>query len=662
MINALRVAIQVAIILSLAACGLGSMGGGGGRPLLGTLFQSGGAARASNDGAISASGYVSGTQAAIIERGTNSGASFESSGNDPALAALQVTLNFVDTDVREFARVLFSELLKKPYVVDQNLSGLVTVRSGGKVDGNAALVLAKRALEAAGNTILLSEGVYRVTNAANASFSATANVKTFHFKHIDATAAQGALQGLVQGRAEILNAAGRSLSMRGDVETLALVASMLQVIDVDRFASASFGLFPLKNGSASTVAEELRVLYQGVGVTNQTILPIERMNSLLVIAVQPEHLDFAQKWIQRLDQGQQHERQIYVYQVKNRDADELAKLLQEVFSAAIAGGQSSVRIEATAAPEGTALTAPGAFLGASITEGQNGFKITADSGSNTLVVWAKRAEYELVSRALQRLDTPLSQVYVEATIAEVRLNGELSHGVRWFLESGGFSGGISDASNGAVGASFPGFNFALKVPQAQVVISALESHTDVRIVSTPQLTVIDRETATIQVGDQVPIVTKTVQDTSSGSNIIANDVTFRDTGVILRVTPRVRSSGEVLLDIEQEVSRVVPTTSSQINSPTISQRKVASTVLVPDGTAIVLAGLMSASDEIGSGGLPGTQKTILESIFGSKKVTSARSELIVIIRPIIIRDRGDLKEVIAEIAYKMQEVLSIEMN
>ena len=160
----------------------------------------------------------------------------------------------------------------------------------------------------------------------------------------------------------------------------------------------------------------------------------------------------------------------------------------------------------------------------------------------------------------------------------------------------------------------------------------------------------------------MPIVTKSVQDASSGNAVIANDVTFRDTGVILKVTPQVRSSGEVLLAIEQEVSRVVPTTSSQIDSPTISQRKVSSTVLVPDGTAIVLAGLMSASEEESAGGLPGSKGTLLESIFGSKQEKAGRSELIVIIRPMIIRDRGDFREVAAEIASKMRDVMQVPVD
>jgi general secretion pathway protein D len=599
---------------------------------------------------------------AIIEAGVDPAANSAPPTLDPSLSNKQVELNFVDTDVHEFARVLFSQVLGVPYLIDPNIAGTVTVRSGGRIDGNRALSLAKQALEATGSTIRISDGVYRVT-AVGAAGADSANLRTFRLKHIDAAAAQGALQGLIQGHAEIISSTGSTLTMRGDAETLTLVSTMIADIDVDRFRSASFGLFPLKNGGASDIAEELRNLYAGVGVTNQTILPIDRINAILVIATQPEQLQFAQKWVDRLDQGPENQRQAFVYQVKNRDAADLAKLLSGIFNNAASPPPQSVSVTTDVSlgtNPGNSLTAPGAFLGPPSEDG--GVKVTADPGSNKLVVWATPGEYTLVTQALRRLDTPVSQVYVEATIAEVRLDGELSHGVRWFLEANGFSGGFSDTTNGAVASSFPGFNASLQVPQAELVISALETHTDVKIVSTPQLTVVDQQTATIQVGDQVPVITKSVQDGSSGKAVIANDVTFRDTGVILKVTPQIRSSGEVLLDIAQEVSRVVPTTSSQIDSPTISQRKVASTVLVPDGQAIVLAGLISTSDETSQGGLPGTKGNFLENIFGQKKQTAARSELIVIIRPVIIRDQSDLRDVAAEVAEKMQAVMQAPAN
>lgn len=594
---------------------------------------------------------------AYVEYGeTNDTGSSDSVVPDPALATVVVSMSFVDTDVREFSRVLFSEMLKRPYSVDPNVAGTVTLRSGGNVDGNAALALARQALSPTGNAIVYSEGSYRVTANGQAN-GVVGGSKTFVLKFVTAEAAQRALQPLLQGRGEILAASGSRLSIRGDDDTLSLVASMLSAIDIDRFKTSSFGLFPLKYGDANTVRGELEGLYGAVGVTGQTVIAIERMNAILVVAEMAGHIEFANKWLQRLDQGATDQRQVYVYQVQNREATELAELAQGIFAGASVGGTSQVSQDVDSA--GLVLASGGQ---ASSVEAGGTLRITADGGSNSLIVFATAAEYEAVKRALQRLDTPLRQVFVEATIAEVRLSNELSHGVRWFMESGPFGLGVSDASNGAVAPSFPGFNFSFKVPSVQVVINALEAHTDVRIVSSPQLTVIDRETATIQVGDQVPVVTKTVQNSTSGENVIANDVTFRDTGVILQVTPQIRSSGEVVLDINQEVSRVVPTTSSQINSPTISQRKVASTVSVSNGTAIVLGGLMSATDESGGGGLPGTQKTILESIFGSTKQTSARSELIVIIRPVIINNSSDMRQVVEEIAAKMSNVMQVTVE
>jgi general secretion pathway protein D len=661
LLKSLSIVALFVLVSGLAGCsGLGALASKAGNGS-GTLGHSLGAqsyARTSGPGVdVIETGEIGGDRRAIIETGAGSGAANVTVSKDPALEGKQVTLNFVDTDIREFARVLFSEVLQVPYLIDPNIAGTVTVRSGGRIEANRALVLAKQALETVGSTIRVSDGVYRVTGLASGGYDA-ANVRSFELNFIDANAAQGALQGLIQGRAEIISSSGNAITMRGDTETLSLVASMISAIDVDRFRTASFGLFPLRYGAATEVADELRSLYLGVGASNQTIIPIDRINAVLVIASKAENLQFAQKWLDRLDQGPQNQRLVHVYQVKNREADELAKLLDGIF-------KETMPVETTVvadAAEGQSLTAPGAFLGPATTGGSDGIKVTADPGANKLVIWATKKEYSLIDQALRRLDTPLSQVYVETTIAEVRLGGELRHGVRWFLEAGGLSAGYSDASNGAVAPSFPGFNFAFQVPQAELVISALESHTNVRIVSTPQLTVVDRETATIQVGDQVPIITKSVQDASSGRPVIANDVTFRDTGVILKVTPQIRSSGEVLLDIAQEVSRVVPTTSSQIDSPTISQRKVESTVLVPDGTAIVLAGLMSSNGEESQGGLPGTKGTLLESIFGSKKEAVSRTELIIIIRPMIIRDRSDLRDVAAEVADKMQDVMRVPVE
>lgn len=645
--------LSVAALLLVGCTGSPAFTGGSHQTILSDVHRSSvgspGAARS-----MPLSGGASSSAERIVEYGL-AGSEGSMPAQDPELSELSVTLGFVDTEVQEVARVLFSEMLKRPYVVDSTVSGRVTLRSGGQVDGNAALNLAGQAFRTVGSTIRYVDGVYRISSAGGADGSAISDTRTFDLVYVDAQSAYRAVQPLVSGRGEIVVSGQNELTLKGDAEIIALAESMLSSIDVDRFRNASFGLFPLKNGSAAVVTPELKGLFTAVGVTSQTLIPIDRMNAILVIAEQAGHIDFAEKWLRRLDQGATDERKVYIYQVQNRDAVQLADLAKSIFERAADGSPTVVPVQFDVAMAAEGASPPAA---PSASEKQ-GIRITADDGSNTLVVWATSTEFELIEGALRRLDVPLSQVFVEATIAEVRLNNELSRGVRWFLQAGPFSAGISDTNTGVVTPSYPGFNFSFKVPEAQVVISALEAHTEVRIVSSPQLTVIDRETAVIQVGDQVPVVTRTVKDASSGGNIIANDVVFRDTGVILKVTPQIRAAGEVVLDIEQEVSRVVPTASSQINSPTISQRKVASTVMVPSGTAIVLGGLMSSGEETGQGGMPGTKNTLLEGIFGSKTNTATRSELIVIIRPIIINNSANLVQIVDEIASKMSNVLSL---
>lgn len=641
--------LSVPALFSLAACSSLASLTGGSDISSSRMFQPISAvskSTAKSSVVTNASGSKSVT--AIYEPGEAPQVDDEDRLADAKLADVQVALSFVDTDVREFSRVLFSELLHRPYSIDPNLQGTVTLRSGGQVDGLTALTMARQALQSTGSTISLSAGVYRVTSAGSQPNGGQGDTRTFALKNISGSSARDALAPLLQNRAEIVSVSAASLTIRGDQEVAELAKSLLTSIDVNRFKQSSFGLFPLQNGAASEVVDELRALYTGSGVTDETLLPIERLNAVLVVASRPADLEFARTWIGRLDKGRTDERQIAIYEVKNRDAEDLAKLLNGIFEKS-----NTTTTQSQASPTDAV------YKGILPTEqSDEGLRITADSGSNSLVIWALPSEHQLIQQALRRLDTPLQQVFVEATIAEVKLEGELSHGVRWFLQSGSVSGGITDTSDGSVAAEYPGFNFSFKVPQAQVVIHALESYTDVKIVSSPQLTVIDDQTAIIQVGDQVPIVTKSVEDVSSGSAVVANNVTFRDTGVILKVTPDIRSSGEVLLNIEQEVSRVVPTTSSAIDSPTISQRKVTSTVLVPDGTAIVLGGLMSANDEQSGGGLPGVQKTLLGTLFGEQSGKSTRSELIVIIRPVIIRDAGDLKAVVAEIASRLSETPS----
>lgn len=149
-----------------------------------------------------------------------------------------------------------------------------------------------------------------------------------------------------------------------------------------------------------------------------------------------------------------------------------------------------------------------------------------------------------------------------AMIAEVSLDDDMKFGVRWFLGQNNNNAGFSDAANGAVSKVFPGFSYFMKENDIAFSLNAISSVTNVRVLSAPSMVVLDNKQATLQVGDQVPIVTQSAKGTASGDAPIVSNIELKDTGVILKITPRVNDSGVVTLDIEQEVSSVVKTTNS----------------------------------------------------------------------------------------------------
>ncbi|MDC0358588.1 type II secretion system protein GspD, partial [Oligoflexia bacterium] len=262
--------------------------------------------------------------------------------------------------------------------------------------------------------------------------------------------------------------------------------------------------------------------------------------------------------------------------------------------------------------------------------------------------------WKVIESALRRLDIMAPQVLIEATIAEVTLNDALSHGVQWYFSQGNHTSLFSNSSSSDTGFS-SGFNYAFGIPKARVVLNALEQVTDVAIISSPALTVLDNQTAKLQVGDQVPITAQSAVSVVAANAPVVSNVEYKDTGVILSVTPRVNASGLVVLDITQEVSEVVPTTSSSLNSPTIRQRRVNSSIAVYSGMDIVLGGLISASRNKTDSGIPKIMDVpVLGELFKSdSKRDGARSELLVLLRPTVMANRADIRNVTNEIKSKM---------
>jgi len=297
---------------------------------------------------------------------------------------------------------------------------------------------------------------------------------------------------------------------------------------------------------------------------------------------------------------------------------------------------------------------------------ESSVRIIADDVNNALVIKARPRMYRMIESALHKLDIVPLQVLIEATIAEVTLNRDLRYGVEWFFRAKKGSATntftLSNAADGAIASTFPGFSYLFKAGgDVQVVLDALKSVTDVNVISAPQLMVLDNRTAELQVGDQVPIATQ-----SSISNITTNaptvsQIQFRDTGVVLRVTPRVNPSGLVTLEIEQEVSDPVATTSSNIDSPTIRQRRIRSSVAVHTGETIALGGLIRQNTNNTRSGVPLLSDIpVLGNLFGATSDSTQRTELLVMITPRVVRNQEDARAVTDDVRRMLRDAAQLE--
>jgi general secretion pathway protein D len=253
------------------------------------------------------------------------------------------------------------------------------------------------------------------------------------------------------------------------------------------------------------------------------------------------------------------------------------------------------------------------------------------------------------------------QVMLEASLAEVTLNDDLRFGLQWSAIGGDGVMTLSEAPNGAINQQFPGFSYLFTGrPDIRAVLNSIETLTDVNVLSSPKLLVLNNHEANLQIGDQVPITVQSSVGTINNNAPIVNSVQLRDTGVILRVTPRANKSGLVLLEIAQEVSDVVPTTSSNIDSPTIQQRKVSSSVAVHDGETIALGGLIRNSHTKSRGGIPLLRSIPgIGTLFGSTSNNTRRTELIILITPHVMRSRQDTTAMMDDLRSEFRKIKKV---
>ena len=615
-----------------------------------------------------------------------------------------IVLSFAGASVRDVARVVMSEVLGLNYAVDPQVDGTVTLQTSRPLPRSAVLPAFENVLQLIGAAIVPVDNLYKIVPVAEAPRQAQRvrvgaqrlprgseyAIQIVPLEFVAAREMQRILEPMVtQGSIVRVDAARNLLVLAGPGREMRTWLSLIDTFDVDWLAGMSFGLFPLEFADAASVIGDLENI---VGAANDAPLegalrfvPLERLNAVLVISAQPAYIARAEKWIRKLDEStDQAGRRLFVYYIQNGNAADLAQVLGDIFQATKARerpGQPSVapnlrpvvvrapapqdpdsppQANAAQQQQASAVAAQAASAGGGaslVFEGEQEVRIIADEANNALVVLATPSDFRMVETALTKLDIPPLQVLIEATIAEVTLTDSLSYGVQWFFKNGVSTFNLSSGSSDTLSSTFPGFSYVLGVTDLRVVLDALDEVTDVKVVSSPQLMVLDNRTARLQVGDQVPIVTQQAQSVTQEDTPLVNSVDQKDTGVILSVTPRVNAGGLVIMDVEQEVSDVVSTTSSGIDSPTIQTRKIASSIAVQSGETVALGGLIKEKVTDTKTGIPILHKIpILGALFGNTSETTTRTELLILLTPRVAGSQSDARAVTDELRRRMRNL------
>ncbi|MEN8134917.1 MAG: type II secretion system secretin GspD [Thermodesulfobacteriota bacterium] len=627
-----------------------------------------------------------------------------------------VLLNFDNADIYEVIQVI-AEILDISYIIDPQVKGVVNIRSGKKIPMAQLEAVFRKLLNINGLDIR-SEGEYNYIymtkkpgshlifgpeTISKLKDSSDFIIQVIPVMHLAAAEAQKMLEPYTseQGRIEILDNSN-TLFVTDYESKVVDIMMILARLDVSPLASLKVRLVRVERSPLFDLRDELNDILGALQVNKSghdgvTVLALERANSLLLVSNNQELLDSATRWITELDEVPTEGRDnIYIYNVRNSVASELAGLVTE-----LVGGQASAVLRsgatadkkaadktsaadsatATAKPKTESKAKKTGATASSKSDGGAGLHwagepaLIPDDSRNIILLRALPADYSRLVKLLESLDNMPRQVLIEVMVAEVALTDRWELGVEWSLHQQGVLDGrayqnrltsnLSSIANGstaepinhgglidtAAGLTYSVLNSA---GEAAGIINAIADDTEVSILSSPQIMVLNNETATVNVGEQVPIVTSQTGDI--GTSNLNQTIQYKDTGVILTVTPKINYDGIIILDINQQVSSAGTAALGGQESLVISNRELTTKLAVRDGQTIFMGGLISTNVDIVENGVPLLKDIpLLGWFFKYQKEEKKKKELLVMITPYVIESEDVLSQYVESFKAHMQE-------
>lgn len=613
-----------------------------------------------------------------------------------------VTLDFDNVDVSVLVKFV-SELTGKNFIIDDKVRGKVTIVSPKKIPMEDVYKVFLSVLEINGLTVVPSGNIIKIIPSVQAREKGLETrtkqdpllpedrmvTQIIPLERANPDEVKRVLDPIVPKSSSVLSYPPAGMLIITDyLSNIKRIQEIVTALDVEG-AGDQISYIPLHNASASEVVKSLNTIFtpgpaRGKAAITLKVVADSRTNSIILLASGAE-TENVRKLIAFMDKEvPRGESNIQVYRLQNSVAEDLAKVLTSIVKeGGTAGGATT---------GGGVKTAPTTVVSKNV-------QIVPDKATNTLVVMAEREDYKIIENIIKQLDIPRPMVYIEALIMEVNANKDFKLGVEWrgITEHGSVDGNPTAAFAGSGGAGpsgpgsynimdglltttgmgvFPsGFSMGLvgagikiggvTFPSIGAVVQAYKTDSEVSILSTPQIMTLDNEEAEINVGSNVPYVTRQDQtNVGTGTNYTNySSYEYRDVGVILKITPNINQENFIRLKIDQQVTKVQ--SGADEARPTTLKRTAKTTVIVKDNETVVIGGLVGDSTDDSTykfpllGDIP-----LLGWLFKTKTSSREKTNLYVFLTPHIVRTQADATKIYQEKRETMGEVVEgvIKLN
>ncbi len=609
-----------------------------------------------------------------------------------------ILLNFDNADIYEVIQVI-AGALNINYIIDPQVKGVVNIHSGSKIPVNQLYDVFTKILHINGLDIR-SEGDYQYIYVAKKPGNERVNgpesihglqnspefiIQVVPLAYLPSKEALKIVEPYLSGQGAIYNLPQQNTLLVSDYESKVMdILRIIARVDTSPLAKLHIRLVRVDNAPIYELRDELLEIFTALKINNKdfegiTIVPLERVNSLMVAANSESQVLNGVEWIKELDVVPAQDRDnIYIYNVRNSVASSLADLINQLITeddtsdttpdkTKIKTSSSSSRAQKTADQkkyqselakknDSSPLSKAGGktlsslrFMGEPV--------VFADDDRNIVMIRALPVDYTRIVKLLERLDNLPRQVLVEVLVAEIELKNELELGLEWFISKNRYAFGTEFQAVGVTSDGNPsGFSYSLSAGDVTGFLQTLASRSNIAILSSPQILVLNNEKASVNVGKQVPIVT-TVTENITTTSQVDKTVQYKDTGVILEVTPQINYNGIILLEVSQTVSKATENTTSDISSPEISKRELQTKLAVKNGQSILMGGLIDRNTTTTQSGVPFLMDIpYLGNLFKYQKDVEDKTELLVLITPYVIETEDVLRQYSKEFEEKLQQL------